>query len=191
MKQKEKNINITRFIAIYFVFGILWILFSDLLLFSSTTQTSSNLFQWGMVKGLLFILLTSVVIFIVLKKFSTKLKQSNIEIQRTNNLYKALIEQSAEGIFRIELKEPFLISLPVNKQIEHYTKDAIIVECNDAMAKMYGYSNAKEMQGLKLSSFIEKSFKRTENLKAFIESGYKIVDLESIEMDNAGNKKYF
>jgi PAS domain S-box-containing protein len=191
MKSKEKGISIIKFIAIYFSLGILWIFFSDLILFSSVEQSSSEFFQWGMIKGLIFIFVTSAVIFFILKNYSRRLKESNNELRRANNLYKALIEQSAEGIFRVELNEPFSVSLPIDKQINLYDTEAFLAECNNAMAKMYGYSKAEEMQGIKLSSFIPHSVPRIENFKAFIENGYKIVDLESVEEDKFGNKKYF
>src|SRR4030067_1310282 len=137
MKSKKNGISIIKFIAIYFSLGTLWIFFSDLLLFSWVEQTSSEFFQWGIIKGFIFILVTSAVIFLILKNYSTRLKKSNIELIRANNLYKTLIEQSAEGIFRIELNVPFPISLPVDKQINLYDKEAFLAECNNAMATMY------------------------------------------------------
>ncbi|MDO8550974.1 MAG: PAS domain S-box protein, partial [Ignavibacteria bacterium] len=191
MKNKENGISIIKFISIYFSLGILWIIFSDLILFNLPEQSSSDFFQWGVVKGIIFLLVTSAAIFFILKNYSARLKESNTELRRANNLYKALIEQSAEGIFRVELNKPFLVSLPIDKQINLYDKEAFLAECNNAMAKMYGYSKAEEMQGIKLSSFIPHSVPRIENFKAFIENDYKIVDLESLEEDKFGNKKYF
>ena len=192
MKNKENGISIIKFISVYFSFGILWIIFSDLILFNLPEQSSSDFFQWGVVKGLIFLLVTSAVIFIILKNYSTKLKESNIELKRANSLYKTLIEQSAEGIFRFEFNKPVSTSLSADKQIELSYKEAFLAECNNAMAKMYGYSNAEEMQGTKLDSLLPSSNpKSIEYLNAFIESGYKIVDLESQEKDKFGNKKYF
>jgi PAS domain S-box-containing protein len=191
MKSKEKGISIIKFIAVYFLFGILWIFISDLILFNSTEPPSSEFLQWGMIKDLVFILVTSAAIFFILKNYSARLKKSNSELRRANNIYKALIEQSAEGIFRVEFNEPFSVSLPFNKQIDLYEKEAFLAECNNAMAKMYGYSKAEEMQSIKLSSIISQSVPKIENFKAFIDNGFKIVDLESQEEDKFGNKKYF
>ncbi len=191
MKSKEYGISIIKFIAVYFSLGILWIFISDLILFNLLEQSSSEFFKWEIIKGLLFIIVTSAVIFFILKNYSARLKESNNELRKANNLYKALIEQSTEGIFRVEFNKPFSVSLPLNKQIDLYDKEAFLAECNNTMAKMYGYSKAAEMQGIKLSSFISQSVPRIENFKAFIENGYKIVDLESQEEDKLGNKKYF
>ncbi|HSP87647.1 MAG TPA: PAS domain-containing sensor histidine kinase [Ignavibacteriaceae bacterium] len=192
MKSIDKGIGIFKFIAAYILFGILWIFFSDLLLFSLIDKDTSEILLWGIGKGFIFLLVTSGAIFFILKNYSARLKKSNDELRRANNLYKALMEQSAEGVFRYELNKPIPVSLNLEKQIELSYKDAYLAECNNAMAKMYGYSSAQEMLGSKLETFLPISVaKSVEYLKAFIKSGYKIVDLESQEEDKFGNKKYF
>src|SRR5690606_4255817 len=132
----------------YFLFGILWIFISDLLLFSSE-ESSSGVFQWELVKGFIFIFVTSLIIYFLLRNYSVKLNKFKYELKKTSNLYKALMDQSTEGVFRLDFDKPVPISLPPDEQIKLIYKHSFFAECNDAMAKMYGYSNAKEMLGVK------------------------------------------
>jgi len=192
MKSRENGINITKAAVLYFIFGILWIFLSDFILYNFFDESSTDFFLWEISKGVVFLIVTSLVIYFILKNFSAKLNKSNTELKRANNLYKALIEQSTEGVFRFELTKPIPVSLSVDRQIEFSYKEAFLAECNNAMAKMYGYASAEEMIGTRLEAFLSSAYpKSLEYLKAFIQSGYKIVDLESQEMDKFGNKKYF
>ncbi len=192
MEKKENKISPSRFVIIYSAIGLLWIILSALFLFNLLNINSDEIFIGEISKGLVFILITSLVLFFILKNYSKKLNEKNIELIRANSLYAALIEQSAEGIFRFEATKPVPTSLPVDKQIELYYKDTSLDECNNAMARMYGYSKAEEIIGMKLNDFIPQNLTRSiEYLKAFVKSGYKIVELETQENDKFGNKKYF
>ncbi len=192
MKKNENKISPFRFVIIYSAIALLWIILSDLFLFDLLNKTSNEIFIGEIIKGFLFILITSLILFYILKNYSKRLNEKNIELSRANSLYTALIEQSAEGVFRFEATKPVPTSLPADKQIELYYQDTFLAECNNAMAKMYGYSKAEEIIGLKLNDFIPQNLSHSiEYLKAFVKSGYKIVDLETQENDKFGNKKYF
>ena len=192
MLNKENSISISKAAVIYFILGIVWIFFSDFILYSIFEKAANDFVLWEISKGIAFIFVTTLIFYFILKSFSNKLKLSNAELKKANNLYKALIEQSTEGVFRFELKTPVSTYLPVNKQIELYYNESVLAECNNALAKMYGYSAAEEMIGATLDDFIPSSIPRSAvYLKAFVESNYKLADLESQEKDKSGNKKYF
>ncbi len=191
MLNKLSGISITKAVLFYFILGILWIFLSDLVLHYIFKSTDDFVF-WEIFKGILFVVITTLILFFILKNFSNKLKSSNTELKRANNLYKVLLEQSTEGVFRFEIEEPVKISLPAKTIIELIYKNATLAECNISMARMYGYTKVSEMVGTSLDDFIPKSFsKSVEYLNAFIKSDYKIIDLESQEDDKYGNRKYF
>ncbi|RPI71816.1 MAG: PAS domain-containing sensor histidine kinase, partial [Ignavibacteriales bacterium] len=144
------------------------------------------------VKGFIFILVTSVIIYFIFRSYSIKLNQFKYEVKKTSNLYKALMEQSTEGVFRLDFNKPVPVSLPPDEQIKLIYKYAFFAECNDAMAKMYGFTNAKEMLGVKPDAFLPVSDPNSaEYLKTFIQGNYRMIDVESHENDKSGNTKYF
>ncbi|MDP8208983.1 MAG: PAS domain S-box protein [Candidatus Electryonea clarkiae] len=122
----------------------------------------------------------------------TECKQTEKILQENEERYRSFISQSTEGIWRFELEKPIAIDLKEDDQIEHFYKYSYLAECNDAMAKMYGYSKAEELTGVRLGEFLVRSIpENIEYLKAFIRSGYCLNDAESIEPDKKGNIKYY
>jgi two-component system, cell cycle sensor histidine kinase and response regulator CckA len=106
--------------------------------------------------------------------------------------YRVFVAQSAEGIYRTEHDPPVPAHLPVAEQIALSLKSGYIAECNDAMAKMYGFSEAKELLGKKLSEFLIADDPVTREFMAtYIQSGYRITDWESHERDAHGRVKIF
>lgn len=106
--------------------------------------------------------------------------------------YQTFIRNSSEGIWRFELDEPISIKLSAKEQVRRMFQYAYLAEANLATAKMYGFATVKSITGMRLSQFMDES--DAENiayLTAFVKSGYKLSDVESHELDNAGNDKYF
>jgi PAS domain S-box-containing protein len=119
-------------------------------------------------------------------------KETEKALRTSEERYKAFVQQSTEGIWRFEFLEPIPMSMPVQQQIQRAFKYGYLAECNDLVAKMYGYESADEIVGVRLNELLlESEPKNFEYLKAFIESGYRLNDAESIEIDKEGNFKYF
>jgi len=118
----------------------------------------------------------------------TESKKIREEIEHSRQRYKAFISQSTDGIYRIEMKIPVPVDLSVDKQVELILKNGYNAECNDVMAKMYGFNSAEQMIGTKMSDFLlADESSNIEMLKTFINNGYKINDAESKESDSAGS----
>ena len=119
-------------------------------------------------------------------------KQTEEELRRSTERYRGFVEQSTEGIWRFELEEPVPTGLPVEEQIERFYSHGYLAECNDAMAAMYGYSRAEEILGARLGDFLPRPVpENVEYLEAFVRSGYRIADVESVEVDREGGPKRF
>ena len=106
--------------------------------------------------------------------------------------YLAFVRQSSEGIWRFEVDQPIPITLPENRLIEDFFRFAYLAECNDAMARMYGYQRAEEIRGFRLRELVPPSDpKNIEYLQHFIRGGFRLSDGESHEVDKYGLPKYF
>jgi PAS domain S-box-containing protein len=106
--------------------------------------------------------------------------------------YRAFIENSSEGIWRFEVEEPIAITDAPDAQIAAMYERGYLAECNDAMARMYGYSKADEIVGARLGDLMPMD--KPENvayLRAFIDAGYRLQDAESIELDHSGRERRF
>jgi PAS domain S-box-containing protein len=104
--------------------------------------------------------------------------------------YRSFIAISSEGIWRFEIEQPIPVTLPVDDQIERLYQFAYLAECNNAMARMYGYDNADQILGARLGDIMPKSKpKNIDYLRALHASGYNLNDVESSELDRYGNAK--
>jgi two-component system cell cycle sensor histidine kinase/response regulator CckA len=106
--------------------------------------------------------------------------------------YRAFIEQTSEGVWRCELREPIDVRLPVSEQIDRIYAHASLAECNDAMARMYGLDSADQIVGAAIADLLPRDDPANlEYLAAFIRSGYRLTDAESHEIARDGQSRYF
>lgn len=119
----------------------------------------------------------------------TERKKSQLSIEESEQRYRMFVQQSSEGIWRIELKEAMNIHTPVEKMIEYCYKHAYIAECNDNFAKMYGYDNAASMIGASLSVVLPANNPSNMNyFLKFFNNQFKVQDELSYELDKDGNE---
>jgi PAS domain S-box-containing protein len=114
------------------------------------------------------------------------------EMKEERNRYRAYIYQSSEGIFCQELGQPVSITLSPEEIIERLQVDSFLSECNDAMARMYGFEEASQIIGLRTDQLLD--FNDPSNifyLKKFISEGFRIFEAESKEKDRYGQDCYF
>ncbi|MBW4541615.1 MAG: PAS domain S-box protein [Myxacorys chilensis ATA2-1-KO14] len=122
----------------------------------------------------------------------TEPKPAEIALQRSEERYRAFIAQSSEAIWCFELEEPVPICCSEDEQIQRFYQHGYLSECNQMMAQMYGVSSPQGLVGAKLGAFLVQSdAHNTDYLKAFIGSGYRLIDAESYEVDQSGNPKVF
>jgi PAS domain S-box-containing protein len=106
--------------------------------------------------------------------------------------YRAFIQNSSEGIWRVELDHPIDPAWPVDEQIARAYEWAYLAECNDAMARMYRHVTAGALLGARLADLFVRSDPNNEAfLRAFVTSGYELRDAESHEHDASGDDRYF
>ena len=122
----------------------------------------------------------------------TERKRAEEEIRQSEERYRSFVEQSTEGIWRFELEEGMDTNLPEDEQASHFYRHAYLAECNDVLARMYGFARAEEIVGARLEAFLPRiSPENVEYLRAFVGSGYRLNNAESEELDREGNPKRF
>jgi PAS domain S-box-containing protein len=112
--------------------------------------------------------------------------------RRSEERYRAFIAQSSEGVSRLEIDPPVPISLPEDGQIDAIYAGTRIAECNDAMARMYGYQEAREMFGRRLADLHDVADPANrDQIRGFIRAGYRLSDSETRERARDGRPRVF
>jgi PAS domain S-box-containing protein len=122
----------------------------------------------------------------------TKRKEDEIALKESEERYKAFVRHSTEAIWRGEMRQPIKCSDSVDVQLQQFYETGYLAECNDQMARLYGFKEAKDILGARLSDFITINAELTRELsKVFIQNGYRLYRSPSIQLDTKGGKKYF
>ncbi len=113
-------------------------------------------------------------------------------IRESEERYRRFLDLSIDGIWRFEVDKPIAVKLPVKKQIDLMYRHAYLAECNTAMARMYGFAKPSDIIGARLGDLLVRTVPQNiEYLTAFIRSGYKLHNTESVEKDKNGSIHHF
>lgn len=121
----------------------------------------------------------------------TETKSTAGPVYDTESKYRDFFRLSSEGIWRFDLDEPITKTLPEDEQIDRVYRHAYLAECNDAMARMYGFEDSDELVGRRLTEFQPRTPENDAFLRQFIRNGYRVENAESVEMDRHGSRKNF
>ncbi|MFL4996359.1 MAG: PAS domain S-box protein [Microvirga sp.] len=119
-------------------------------------------------------------------------KDAQAALRESEQRYRSFIAHSTEGIWLLEFDPPLDTSLPVEEQVELAYRNGRFVECNDAMAEMYGLARAEDLIGKTLEFSLPSSNPEARAyLAEVILSNYSVAGVESVEQDASGNRKHF
>ncbi len=122
----------------------------------------------------------------------TERKMAEAALRQSQQRYQAFIAQSTEGIWRFEFEVPIDPDLEIEAQVDLAQQGGVLAECNDVMARMYGYERAEQMVGVRIKDLLEMSDPANrETFREFARARYRITDLESHEVDRVGKHHYF
>lgn len=122
----------------------------------------------------------------------TDRKRTAIAIEESEQRYKMFVQQSTEGIWRIELREPIHINTPLEEMIEYCYNNAYVAECNDTFAKLYGFETAENIIGCPLNKLLP--IDDSGNMNYFIKffsNNFLVKEELSFELDKDGNQMIF
>jgi len=122
----------------------------------------------------------------------TERKRAEEALRRREEDYRRFVAQSSEGIYREEMETPVPIDLTEDELVQRILFDSYVGECNDAMARMYGFTSGQDLTGKRVSEMLVADDPRNaEMIREFIRSGFNVVERESHEVDIHGNPKVF
>jgi PAS domain S-box-containing protein len=106
--------------------------------------------------------------------------------------YRHFIQQSSEGIWRFETVKPIPVDAPEEQIMEMLVQHGYLAECNETIAKLYGFEKASEMTGRNMQELVALEHPASQEfLYAFIRQGFNISNYELPHTDTQGNKRYF
>jgi PAS domain S-box-containing protein len=127
-----------------------------------------------------------------LRQQTELLQQAEQALRQSVERYRTFIEQSSEGVSRLEFDPPVAVTLPEDAQVDAMYAGATVAECNDAMARMYGFTEARELVGARLADLHDQGDPANrEQMRSFIRAGYRLADSETREHDRAGRRRVF
>jgi PAS domain S-box-containing protein len=101
-------------------------------------------------------------------------------------------EYSSEGLWKMNLKKPIAITASPEQVVDHCRKYGYLADCNDNMARMYGFTRADELIGVATEQLLDFDDPvRRNNLVAFVSNNYHLTNVETREYDRYGNVLYF
>jgi len=107
----------------------------------------------------------------------TDRKRSQQDLRTSEERYRSFVANSSEGIWRLEIEEPIDTSLPVDEQVSRLYKHGYLAECNDAVARMYGYERADDIAGARFGELAEAAQPTTPaTLREWITKHYRLRD---------------
>jgi PAS domain S-box-containing protein len=119
-------------------------------------------------------------------------RETEQRLRLSEQRYRLFVEQNTDGVWRLEAREPIPVDLPEEEQIERMYRDAVVVEANDAFARMHGFSSGTELIGKGLEEFVPRSRPEyLEYVRTFIRTGYRLLDAESRTVDSQGRVTFY
>jgi len=105
--------------------------------------------------------------------------KSNERMVESEIRFRALIEQTPDGVYCFEFRPPVAIDLPIEKQIER-SYDAVLIECNEVFASAIEDESPAAAIGVQYGELdsAKDTESHTQFFRDFIEKGYRLVDYE-------------
>jgi len=117
----------------------------------------------------------------------TEVRKSEEALRRSEERYRIFLAQSSEGIFRIEFTPEVPVTACVGEQLTLSLANGHIAECNDALAKMYGFGSATEMLGRRLCELPSAD----KFVREFITNEYRISGFQAARSREHGGPAVF
>jgi PAS domain S-box-containing protein len=128
-----------------------------------------------------------------LKRRVEERRQAEGTLRQSQERYRNFVEQSVEGIWMLAFDEPIPTDLSPEEQVRRIQTLGYVAECNDAIARMYGYTSSQELLGVRLLDLYGSppspaNFQATLKL---VQAGYRAANRETQEVTRQGETVHF
>lgn len=156
---------------VYMVFGITWILLSGAVLDLLTSGTD-DVQKWETYKGILFIIATSLLIFVMINRREKQREKLEANLVESEKKYRTIVEASHELIWSTD-------------------RNNVITFVNNASVNIYGVK-PEEMIGRKFTDFAspEQIIEDKKAMAEALKSGVDFIKYESKVTDSSGRTKH-
>lgn len=108
-------------------------------------------------------------------------------LRESQERYQQFVRMTNEGVARYEADIAMPMTWSEAEQIDFILERTRVVECNDAFARQYGYTQATDAVGMRLADAMTGSREEKMMLvREFIRSGYRLSDLETLDRKCTG-----
>jgi PAS domain S-box-containing protein len=124
----------------------------------------------------------------------TEQENAQLALRASEQKYRNFVEQSMEGIWYITFDPPISTSLSTEKQVALIYERGYISECNDTLARMYGYNSRAELLGANVLTLTPGQEMHEANYQAtlaLVRQGYRSSSRETEERTRDGNIIHF
>lgn len=123
----------------------------------------------------------------------TEQQEAQLALEASEEKYRNFVETSVEGIWFLGFDEPIDVSLPPEEQVRLMHQTGYIQDCNEALARMYGYASRAHIIGTRILDLYggtanQFNFQSTLQL---VKAGYRGTDRETQEMTIDGRSVNF
>jgi signal transduction histidine kinase/CheY-like chemotaxis protein len=142
---------------------------------------------------LITLVIVAILAFVYERKIQELNRLSHEEVQASRERYSSFVETSVEGIWLLEFDPPISTDLPIPEQVAEVYRRGRVLECNDAMATMYGYGDSAAMEGSWLRDLFSSVKESEANARAvfrFVTGGYRAIRDVIEYKDSLGRKRY-
>jgi PAS domain S-box-containing protein len=105
--------------------------------------------------------------------------------------YRAFIENSSEGIYRVEYTNPIPIDLSPEKIVRRTWEEGVMAECNQALATMRGFQKPDEMIGKPSIDFRLVTREEWQQGIDFVRGGFRYSGIERPMRTASGELRWF
>ncbi len=174
--------------GIFLVASALWIVGSDAVV-AGLAPTQEMLDAIQTYKGLAYTAVMSLLVFLVVKHSFRREDRVWLALRESEERYRSFVATSAEGIWCYKMEPPMPIELPAEEQIQWALDHGRVEECNDEYARLYGYSSAAEMVGLRFIDIVDPNEAIARDfLRLWLEGGYAFTAYEGAQLSRSGEE---
>lgn len=109
-------------------------------------------------------------------------------LKDSESRHRAFIASSADAIWAYELVPPIDIQLPLEQQVDLILRRALMTDCNEKMARVYGVTDVSTVIGRPI--YLNGSMSNKEDIRRFVANNYRVEDHEFTRIDRFGELGY-